>query len=153
LEGVKDVSSVVVATEEGNPPPLVGGESVTVEISAAPRARVFSFVAMLICTNDGFAGLNSVSLPKQVGDSVTYMANSYDSGTEINTEDFADIVPPCAALSGVPSDDAGTDESNPALAEGGVVQRHAGISGISDLSVEVHGWTDPVVEVVIERID
>ena len=97
-------------------------------------------------------GIDGVRLPKKVGDTVTLSTDGYDAGTEINTEDFADIVPPCQGLIGVASGDAGTAMSDPALAEGDVIRLHPGIQGGDDLVPGVHGWIDPVVEVVIERI-
>jgi hypothetical protein len=108
---------------------------------------------MLICTNDGFTGLDSLALPANVGDSVTAYRDGYDAGTEINTEDFADMVPPCQGLIGVSSDDAGTGMSNPDLAEGGVITHHDGILGGDDLIPEVHNWANPVIKVTVTRID
>jgi len=129
-------------------------DSVTFEISGEPGAHRLSWVSMLICTNDGFTGLDSLKLPGHVGDEVTAATAGYDAGTEINTEDLADIVPPCQALVGVSSSEPGTGTSNPALAEGGVVHHHEGIEGGSDLVPEVHGWdvNAPVAEVTVERI-
>src|SRR2546425_1962639 len=124
----------------------------TLRIEAAPGFRHLSWVSMLICTNDGFTGLNGLELPKKVGRSVTVTTNGYDSHTEKNTENFADIVPPCPALSGVPSSKSGSGVSDPALAEGGVIAHHEGIKGGSDLSPAIHGWTDPVAEVTVEAI-
>ena len=152
LDENKHVSSVVVAVA-GDPPPVMPGSSVTFEIEAEDGAQFFSFVSMLICTNDGFTGLDRVKLPNQVGASATYMAGAYDAGTEINTEDFADIVPPCPPLTGVPSTDPGAGMSNPALAENGVISHHAGVSGGVDLQAGLHGWTDPVARITIERLD
>ena len=43
-------------------------------------------------------------------------------------------------------------ESNPALAENGVVMHHAGIRGGADLDPAVHGWSGPVVKVTISSI-
>jgi hypothetical protein len=148
----KHVDDVVVAVA-GDPPPLLPNGEVTFEITASRGAKYLSFAAMLICTNDGFTGLAGVRLPKQVGDSLTLETNGYDAGTEINTEDFADIVPPCPALTGVPSADPGSGTSNPALAENGVISHHPGILGGVDLDPALHGWSDPVTQVVIERID
>jgi hypothetical protein len=108
---------------------------------------------MLICTNDGFTGLDTVRLPQVVGETITLYSDAYDAGSEINTEDFADIVPPCPALTGVLSDDPGTGESNPALAENGVIRHHDGIQGIADLDPDIHGWENPVVVVEITRVD
>jgi hypothetical protein len=76
----------------------------------------------------------------------------YDAGTELNTEDFADIVPPCQELIGVSSGEPGTGTSNPALAQGGVIAHHPGIQGGSDLVPAIHGWTDPVAEIKVEAI-
>ena len=107
---------------------------------------------MLICTNDGFAGLDSVRLPRHLGQTLTVYGNAYDAGTEINTEDFADIVPPCPVLTGVESDDTGTGMSNPVLAENGVIASHQGVLGGVDLDPALHDWADPVVRVEITRV-
>jgi hypothetical protein len=129
-------------------------DSVMFEITGGLGARRLSWVSMLICTNDGFTGLDSLGLPRHVGDSVTVGTAGYDAGTELNTEDFADIVPPCQALIGVSSGEAGTGTSNPALAEGGVIHHHDGIQGGADLLPAIHGWdvNAPVAEVTVERI-
>ncbi|MDQ4078414.1 MAG: spondin domain-containing protein [Chloroflexota bacterium] len=108
---------------------------------------------MLICTNNGFTGVDTLRLPQQVGETVTVQTDAYDAGTEINTEDFADIVPPCQALVGVSSGDSGTGMSNPALAEGGVIHHHEGIEGDDDLVPAIHGWTNPVAEITITRVN
>jgi hypothetical protein len=44
----------------------------------------------------------------RVGASVTVETAGYDAGTELNTEDFADIVPPCQGWIRVSSSDPGT---------------------------------------------
>ena len=139
---------------EGTPGSATFPDSVTFEISGERGARSLSWVSMLICTNDGFTGLDSLGLPRHVGDSVTVGAAGYDAGTELDTEDFADIVPPCQALIGVSSGEAGTGTSNPALAEGGVIHHHEGIQGGADLVPAIHGWDvdAPVAEVTVERI-
>ena len=140
----------------GVPGSGMGPVSDTYTITSANGAKYLSIVSMLICTNDGFAGLDSLRLPKNVGDSTTVLLNAYDAGTEINTEDFADIVPPCQGLIGVTSDDSGAGMSNPALAEGGVIHSHVGIQGGNDLLPlpgGIHGWTDPVGTVEISRVN
>lgn len=125
------------------------GNSATFEITAHGRARFLSFANMLICTNDGFTGLDSVSLPRH---KMTVYSAGYDARTEANTEDFADIVPPCQGLIGVSSDDPGTGTTNPGLAEDGIIIPHAGIIGGIDLLPGVHGWSDPVAKIEIERV-
>ena len=111
---------------------------------------------MLICTNDGFTGIDSLRLPKKVGDTVSAGSLAYDAGTEMNTELFADIVPPCPDLTGVASTVPGTDQSDTDLAEGGVITHHGGVStvaGMNTLLASVHGWdTDaPVAMISVTR--
>jgi len=131
------------------PPPIAPGSSVTFEITAARGAQRISWVSMLICTNDGFTGLDSVRLPSRVGESATFDTNAYDAGSEINTEAWEDLVPPCAMLTGF-GDQGGTAVSNPALAENGVIAMHPGIAGVADL-VRRHAWINPVATVEVTR--
>jgi hypothetical protein len=156
LEAAKHVHAFIVGTAPLVPASDPGntglGYTETYPIESAMGAKYLSFASMLICTNDGFAGLDSVRLPRHMGETMTVYANAYDAGTEINTEDFADIVPPCPVLSGVPSDDPGTGTTDPALAEGGVIHPHQGVQGGVDLDPGLHGWTDPVVRVEITRV-
>ena len=151
LMAVDDFEDVQVAAN-GEPAPLLPGQSIEATVEGEDSAKYLSFVSMLICTNDGFAGLDGVRLPNKVGRSVTVFADSYDAGSEINTEDFADLVPPCPALSGIATDKMGTGTSNTVLAQGGVVMHHAGIQGVTDLTVASHGWSDPAAKVEITRV-
>ena len=107
---------------------------------------------MLVCTNDGFTGLDSEKLPERLGDELVFETAAYDAGSEMNTEDFADLVPPCPVLTGVPSSDPGTGMSDPGLAENGVIRRHTGVDGAADLQPGLHGWADPVARVTIRRV-
>ena len=127
------------------------GDSTTFTINGGPGALYFSYVSMLICTNDGFTGADSLRLPQKVGDVVSVDSDAYDAGTEVNTEYFGDIVPPCQGLIGV-TGDPGTGASNEDLAEGGVITHHDGIVGDSDLLPDTHGWSNPVASITIERI-
>ena len=138
-------SDAVMDSTVGDGPIMPGG-SATFSLDA-PAGSLLSAVFMLICTNDGFSGIDSWPLP--ASGSATMDLNAYDAGTEMNTEDFADIVPPCQGLIGVMSDDDGTGMSNPALAEGGVIAAHSGIQGGNDLTVSDHGWTDPVARITV----
>jgi hypothetical protein len=156
VESDKHVADSAAASAPLVPAGLPGsamfGDSVTLTVSASEGAKFLSFASMLICTNDGFTGVDSLRLPKDVGDAVIVRSAGYDAGTELNTEDFADIVPPCQGLVGVSSGEPGTGTSNPALAEGGVIHHHPGIAGGADLLPAVHGWTDPVAEITVERV-
>ena len=152
LEDNRHVQDLVVGMAPivpANDPGATGiPSSATFYIKAYGKARL-SFASMLICTNDGFTGLNSVSLPSWRR---TELTAGYDARTEMNTEDFADMVPPCQGLIGVTSDDAGTGMTDPGLAEKGIIIPHPGILGGVDLFQDVHGWTDPVAKIVIQRV-
>ena len=149
LVALANGSSAVVAVV-AHDAPIMPGERATLSISA-PAGMYLSAVFMLICTNDGFSGVDSWMLP--ASGSQTVETNAYDAGSEQNTEDFADIVPPCQGLIGVESDDEGTGMSNPALAEGGVITAHAGIQGGDDLTVADHGWSGAVARITVSAGD
>ncbi len=149
-----DVPGTFPGLVPANDPGLTGlAHSATFTITADARARFLSMAAMLICTNDGFTGLDSVRLPRNKRKSLTVLTVAYDARTEINTEDFADMVPPCQFLITPPLGEPGTGETDPTLAESGIIIPHPGIIGGDDLLPAVHGWSDPVTKVVIERID
>ncbi len=139
---------------EGLPGSAMFDDVETLMIGAGARVQYISFASMLICTNDGFTGINHVRLPSDVGERVRIGAAGYDAGTEMNTEDFADIVPPCQGLVGVSSGEAGSVVSDPALFENSVIHHHPGIQGGADLKTDVHGWDvdRPVVRITITRV-
>ncbi|MFB6178087.1 MAG: spondin domain-containing protein, partial [Halobaculum sp.] len=122
------------------------------EFEADASATQLTFLSMLIATNDGITGLDTVDLPNDLNESKTYYANGYDVGTEQNTELFADLVPPAKTLilGGEPE---GTTESDPTIAEDGVISPHPGIEGVGNLPPEVYDWDDPAALVQVERIE
>lgn len=143
LEGTAPIVPV------GNPGGAPFDSQVTFSITVDRYATHLSFVSMLICTNDGFTGLDAVRLPRW---KKTVYSRAYETRTEQNTEDFADIVPPCQGLIGASSDDAGTGQSNPLLSENGVIIPHIGVIGDNDLDSRIHDWTDPVAKIEIKRV-
>lgn len=152
LEGAKHTADLAVAVA-GEPSPLMPGQSVTFDLDTESGARQLSFVAMLICTNDGFTGVDGLKLPERVGESVSMDLYAFDAGTELNTESFDDLVPPCPPLTGVPSESPGSGMSNPALAQNGVVDYHPGVAGTGDLDPSIHGWTGAVGRITVERLN
>ncbi len=156
LEANRRVSDVTVGgvplVPEGRVSATGFPNATTFEVTADRGVKRLSWVSMLICSNDGFTGVDAIRLPHQLGTSTTRFAKAYDAGTEVNTEKFADIVPPCQGLIGA-TGPAGTGVTNPALAENSVVKRHPGISGTADgLDPAVHGWTNPVAQVTVTRV-
>jgi hypothetical protein len=126
-------------------------DSATFEISAAPGDR-FSISTMLICTNDGFFGLDAVKLPKE--GARMFFLNGYDAGTEQNTEESVDLVDPCSMLgpTPLPGDPDGNRDAEVDTVPAELIRHHPNIEGVGELSVAQHGWRDPVAMVTIELI-
>jgi Spondin_N len=135
----------------GVPGDAMFDQSATLTVEASRHANRLSWVSMLICTNDGFTGVDGLKLPGAIGKSTSAQTNSYDAFTERNTEDYANMVPPCQGLILDTPVEPGTGVSDPALAEGGVITHHAGIQGGADLEPDLHGWEDPVATIAVER--
>ena len=154
LEGKNGIVDIVQGTTPlvpANDPGETGlAYSETFQISSEGKSRYLSFASMLVCTNDGFAGIDSVRLP-YYGEKTIY-AMGYDARTEMNTEDFADMVPPCQGAIGISSDDEGTGQSNPEISEDGIIIPHPGIFGGEDLLEKVHSWENPAVKIDIKRM-
>jgi hypothetical protein len=124
--------------------PIGPGESRTFEFST-PRGR-FSLVSMVVCTNDGFVGLDSRGLPMGLGESKTFRGRAYDAGTEVNTELRADLVP--APFCG---EGEGSGMSNPDLAENGVITFHKTLRGVGDIDPALD-WRGPVATIEVTRV-
>lgn len=118
---------------------------------------MLSVVAMLLPTNDAFAGLNSMSIPTAPG---TYVVDlpAYDAGTEANDEMITGGGMPGAA--GIPADPgglAGTGGTGAAVADANSsvhIHRNTlgdtdATGGASDLDSRVHRWLNPVVRVIV----
>jgi hypothetical protein len=149
--------SVTQAVDVGRPlttrGKVVGSftDSATFEITARPGDR-FSIATMLICTNDGFLGLDAVKLPR--AGSRTFFLNGYDAGTEENTEESVDLVDPCSLLGPMPlpGDPDGNRDAEVDTMPAVLIRHHPNIEGVGELSASEHTWSDPVAMVTIERI-
>ena len=104
-ESLDTVSASGVAfVDAANPGPSITGDIATVTLVTDEPTDVFTAVSMIICSNDGFSGLNSVALPTEAAPITTFQATAFDAGTEVNIlEDEVDNViadywpsPPCA---------------------------------------------------------
>lgn len=125
-------------------------DSVTFEIDAGRWDRL-SFGSMLICTNDGFTGLDAIKLPKRGNGTVVHYAAAYDAGTERNTEVSEDIVDPCSALGPValPGDPDGNN--NDGIDTNYAIAMHPGIGASGELGAE-HAWDGPIAMVEISLV-
>src|SRR2546425_772156 len=109
----------------------VGGSlptSRTFRIEAAANANRISLAVMLICTNDGFTGLDGVALPGGFKP-LTYYTAGYDAGTEANDELSTIIVDACFAIGPTTRPPDGNART-PTI---GVIEHHPGIQGVGDL--------------------
>jgi hypothetical protein len=129
-------------------------DTATFELTAERGDRL-SLATMLICTNDGFLGLDAVRLPSH--GARAFLINGYDAGRENNTQDSQHLVDPCSDLGperlpGDPDEnvDNGAVLTNPPMR----IHHHPNIEdGVGELTVADHGWRDPVAVAVVSRID
>ena len=137
---------------------LAPGASTTAHLSTRKHNRYLSVVAMLLPTNDGFVGMDSVGIPRRPG-TYTYYLNGYDAGTEANNEIINGGGAP--GVPGIPADPGG----NSGTAATGVtdtehnekVHIHRSTlgdmdlsGGVSDLNAAVHHWLNPIAKVVVK---
>ncbi len=141
LEGVLNGSPAVAATATSDGL-LFAGDSVTFEVKAFARTRLFSIAAMILPTNDSFVALNSVSLPRKKGRTNTYHAKAYDAGSETNDEQCASIPGPMCQGEGLSPNDDGE----------GFVHIANGIHGGADLDAALYTWDGPVAKIEITRV-
>jgi hypothetical protein len=129
-------------------------DTATFEIDAERGDRL-SLATMLICTNDGFLGLDAVRLPSH--GARAFLINGYDAGRENNTQDSEHLVDPCSDLGPVPlpGDPDGNQDTGDVLTDPPMrIHHHPNIQGdVGELSPEAHGWRDPVAVAVVSRVD
>lgn len=109
--------------------PIMPGASMTIKIKAHD-GDVLSAAAMLVQTNDGFTGLDSLPLTGAMADKD---AVAYDAGVEENTEKASDVPgPPFGGHNSGPQ----TDPRQP-------ISVHPGISGKADVTSD-YNWSGAV---------
>jgi len=116
-----------------------------------------SIVAMLLPTNDAFAGLNAIEIPTAAG-TYTFDVPAYDAGTEANDEMLTGGgMPGAPGIPGDPGGLAGMNGTGAAATDANTnVHIHRGslgdtdaTGGSSDLDSRVHRWLNPVIRVTI----
>ena len=109
-------------------------QTYTVETSGAFNR--LTILTMLVNTNDGFTGLDSLHVH---GQGTTLETVAYDAGSERNNELAAFIPGPCCNHPFVRDP---THEP---------IHMHPGITGRGDLDPAVYGWNGPVARIEITR--
>lgn len=121
-----------------------------------------SITSMLVDTNDGFTGLNAANISDMtVGQSMSFMAPSWDSGTEANLETAVTMPGPAATAAGGGGAAAGFDAVRDDLFDR--VRLHAGVvtnanandpsmEGLaSSILTEADRWDNPTAKIIITR--
>ena len=138
---------------------LAPAMSTNVDLNTDGTANtLLSVVAMLLPTNDAFAGLNAVVIPTDPG---TYVFNlpAYDAGTEANDELLlaGGGVPGVVGIPADPGMLTGTGGTGAAAVDANTnvhIHRNSlgdtnATGGTSDLDSRVHRWLNPVVRVIV----
>ncbi|HHM05898.1 MAG TPA: hypothetical protein ENJ19_09160 [Gammaproteobacteria bacterium] len=156
---VADVANVGATYVENPAAGLLepGASTTTMLDTTGTQNTRLSIVAMILPTNDGFVGLDALTLPATAG-TYTFYLNAYDAGTEANDEIVNGAGSPGAP--GIPADPgghSGSGASGAATADNNsAVHIHRGVlgdqdssGGVSDLDSSVHRWLNPVAKLVL----
>jgi hypothetical protein len=131
-----DVPGVKTAST-GAGGPIPSGQSRTYSVETSGRFNQLSLLTMLVNTNDGFTGLDSLRLS---GHGASFRTMAYDAGSERNNELKSHIPGPCC--------------NNPFVRdpEGALIRHHEGITGRGELSPALYDWDGPVARITIQKI-
>lgn len=161
ISGLEAIVSSVSGQSVANP---AGGllapgavTSAMINNDATPANTRLSIVAMLLPTNDGFVGLNSLMLPTEAG-TYTYTLNAYDAGTEANNEIRGSGAPGMAGMPVPPPLESlvGMNGTGRTGSAEGFVHIHPGVlgdadaaGGVSDIDATQSRWLNPVARITI----
>ena len=154
-------AEAVNATLVANPAAGLLGPGITtttlLNTDAAIENTELSVVAMVLPTNDGFLGLNSITIPTEAGTYI-YDVDAYDSGTEANDEIRGSGA---AGVPGFPfpgpvSDNSGFNGTGVSTTAEGFIHIHRNVlgdtdinGGTSDIVSTVQRWLNPVARVIL----
>ncbi len=155
------VSDLDAAGADSNANPAGGllapGQSTMLSLTTNSGNDHLSIVAMVLPSNDGFVGLDSLAIPTAPG-TYTYNLNAYDAGTEANDEIVNGGGMP--GTPGIPIDPLSMNGENAtgvtATENNTNIHIHRGVlgdidpmGGSSDLDSRIHRWLNPVARVVV----
>ncbi len=126
----------VLSVQTGAGGPIPPGTSRSYSIQSRGKFSRLTILTMLVNTNDGFTGLDSMHLR---GRGFTRSTNAYDAGSERNSELVGFIPGPCC--------------NHPFVRdpEGALIRMHEGITGRGDLNPAIYGWTGPAARIQVSR--
>ena len=106
-----------------------------------------SLVSMLVNTNDAFTGLDGGDISELAsGESMTFYLNTYDAGTELNSETAATVPGPAGNGEGLNS---ARDDNDMVTLHPGVITSDDGLD--SSTLTAIHKWDNPTAMVTITR--
>lgn len=138
---------------------LAPGASATANLQGGSGTNnpLLSVVSMILPSNDGFIGLNSIHIPTEPG-TYTYDVNTYDAGTEANDELRGSGAPGQAGMPVPPPLDPllGNNGSGVTTSAEGFIHIHRGNlgdtdanGGISDIDSQRHRWLTPAARITV----
>ncbi len=138
-EASLDLNVAAVATGGG---PILPGHTQVIEIAVPEGAGLLSVAAMLAGTNDAFAAVRALRLPRGRR-TAQARGTVYDAGSEANNED-CDFIPgpPCGN---------GNNERATEGAEG-FVHVHNGVHGGAGLNPADSDWRNPGIDISVRRV-
>jgi len=135
------------------------GQSATAMLNTDDAAdnTELSVVAMVLPSNDGFLGLNSITVPTEPG-TYTFDVPAYDAGTEANDEvrGSGALGEPGYPAPGPVDTSSGMNATGVSASVEGFVHIHRNVlgdsdaaGGVSDIVSSVHRWLNPVARVTV----
>ncbi len=116
--------------------PLTPGMTSQITLDLESDDQVLSIVSMVVCTNDGFSGIDSMSLSADA--TQTFMAPIYDAGSESNILTLNYWVPPCGGTGNIGDQ------------EGGSITPHPGQSGSENPDFDFEAGAE-LLEITVTR--
>lgn len=128
---------------------LAPGASVDLTVTTESLdSQKLSIISMMVNTNDGFTGLNSLDVSSMaVGDTMSFRTVAYDAGTEANSEAAGTI--PGPADNGEGLNAARDDVINMVAMHPGVVGNDDGLT--TSVLTSVHKFDNPLLALTIKR--
>ena len=159
ISGLVSATTALGAVNSENPAAGLLAPSTSTQVSDLDTGSNthLSIVAMLLPTNDGFAGLDSWEIPEEAGTYTIYL-NGYDAGTEANDEVVNGGGAP--SVLGIPASPGGSGETGASgvttTETNQTVHIHRGnvgdtdaTGGVSDVDSRIHRWLNPVAKVTV----
>jgi hypothetical protein len=141
------LENILVEANKGGNGLILPSKSDTVTIEGTPT-ECLSVTAMLVNTNDAFAGVDCVDVSKlNNGEILSIELPVYDAGTEANSEEASTIPGPAGGGEGFNTE---RDDRDFVVVHSGAITKDDGLS--TSALTQSHKWNNPAAMLTIERI-